>query len=60
MASFTLSFTYQGMEYGIAKPAPKLLLVEEFVCLAKHVHLRILIQHSCRHKLVENTDTQWR
>jgi hypothetical protein len=48
------------MENGITKPAPKLLLVKEFICLTKHIHLRILIKHTCSDKLIKDTNSQWR
>jgi hypothetical protein len=48
------------MKYGIEKPSPELLLVEELVALTKHIYLRIFIKHSCRHKLIKDTNTKRR
>lgn len=51
--------SYQRMENSITKPTPELLLIKEFIGLSKHIHLWIFIKHSCRYKLIENTNHQW-
>jgi len=48
------------MIQGIGNPEPERRFREEFVLLAKNIELRVSIQKSCGHKLIEYPDNKRR
>lgn len=51
-----LSETYQRVIDGVDEPTPESALIKKLIILAEHVHLRIFVQQSRRHVLIEYTD----
>jgi hypothetical protein len=52
--------TDQTMIQRISNPEPKRCFREKFIFLAKYIKLRVSIQNSCGHKLIENANYEGR
>ena len=52
--------TDQTVIQRISNPEPKRCFSEKFILLAKYIELRISIQDSCGHKLIENANYKGR
>ena len=44
----------------ISNPEPKCCFSEKFILLAKYIELRVSIQNSCGHKLIEDANYKGR